>query len=99
VQLASAVATLAGSGGEGVIGSLRQKTGLDNLDVQSDAAGNTSVTAGKYLSDKTYSEVTVGGSGKSSISLNYDVTRHVTLKGSVDSDSNTSVGVLIQRDY
>lgn len=99
VQLASAVATLAGSGGEGVIGSLRQKTGLDNLDLQSDGIGNTSVTAGKYLSDKTYSEVTVDQAGKSSISLNYDVAPHITVKGHVDSDSKTGVGIFLQRDY
>ena len=99
LQLASAVATLAGTGGEGVIGALRQKTGLDNLDVQSDGTGNTSVTAGKYLSDKTYSEVTVDQAGKSSISLNYDVAPHITLKGHVDSDSSTGVGIFLQRDY
>ncbi|MBI1171151.1 translocation and assembly module protein TamB [bacterium] len=99
VQLASAVAKLAGKGGEGVIGSLRRKTGLDNLDVQSDAAGNTTVTAGKYLSDKTYSEVTVDQGGKSSISLNYDLAPHITIKGHVDSDSSTGVGIFLQRDY
>ena len=99
VQLASAVATLAGSGGEGVMGALRRKTGLDNLDVKSDGTGNTSVTAGKYLSDKTYSEVTVGQSGKSTISLNYDLTPHITVKAIVDSQSDTAVGVVIKRDY
>ncbi len=98
-QLASAVGTLAGRGGDGLLGSLRRKTGLDNLDLQSDGAGNTSVTAGKYLSDKTYSEVTVDQGGKSSISLNYDVTRSITLKGHVDSEGNTGVGVFLKRDY
>ena len=99
VQLASAVATLAGKGGDGVIGALRRKTGLDNLDVQSDGSGNTSVTAGKYLSDKTYSEVTVDQGGNSSISLNYDVARHITLKGRVDSAGSTGVGIYLKRDY
>ncbi|MGV8985771.1 MAG: translocation/assembly module TamB domain-containing protein [Cypionkella sp.] len=99
VQLASAVATLAGSGGDGVMGALRRKTGLDNLDVQSDSTGNTSLTAGKYLGDKTYSEVTVDQGGQSSISLNYDLAPHITLKGHVDSDSSTGVGVFLQRDY
>jgi translocation and assembly module TamB len=98
-QLASAAATLAGRGGAGVIDAVRRKTGLDNLDVQADASGNASVTAGKYLSDKTYSEVTVDQGGKSSISLNYDVTRHITLKAHVDSEGKTGVGAYLQRDY
>ena len=98
-QLASAVATLAGKGGDGVIGALRRKTGLDNLDVQTDGSGNTSVTAGKYLSDKTYSEVTVDQGGKSSISLNYDVARHITLKVHVDSVGSTGAGVYLKKDY
>ncbi len=98
-QLAAAVATLAGSGGEGVLGNIRAKTGLDNLDVQADATGNTSVTAGKYLSEKTYTEVTVDQAGKSSISLNYDVSGHITLKGRVDSEGNSGVGVFLKKDY
>jgi translocation and assembly module TamB len=98
-QLASAVATLAGRGGEGVLGSIRSKTGLDNLDVQADATGNASLTAGKYFSDKTYSEVTVDQSGKSTISLNYDAGRNVTLKAHVASDGATGAGVFLQKDY
>ncbi len=98
-QLASAVATLAGGGGGGVLGALRSKTGLDNLDIQADGSGTSSVTAGKYISDKVYSEVTVDQTGKSSISLNYDVTRNITLKGHVDSDNKTGVGIYLKRDY
>lgn len=98
-QLASAVSTLAGKGGDGLLGNLRRKTGLDNLDVQSDGTGSSSLTAGKYLSDKTYSEVTVDQAGKSAISLNYDVARHITLKGHVDSEGSSSVGVYLKRDY
>lgn len=99
VQLAGAVATLAGQGGEGVIGNLRKKAGLDNLDVKTDATGDTSVTAGKYLSDKLYTEVTVDQLGKSAISLNLDVASHVTVKGHVDSDGQTGIGVFLQKDY
>lgn len=98
-QLAGAVATLAGRGGDGVLGAVRRKTGLDNLDVQTDSTGNASVTAGKYLGDKTYSEVTVDQLGKSSISLNYDVARHITLKGHVDSAGNGGAGIFLKRDY
>ncbi len=99
VQLAGAVATLAGKGGEGVIGSLRKRTGFDNLDVTQDAANSTAVTIGKYLSDKAYTEATVGQAGKSSISLNLDIAPHITLKGKLESDGQTGIGIFLQRDY
>ena len=99
IQLAGAVATLAGRGGEGIIGNLRSRFGLDNLDVKTDANGNAQLTAGKYLSDKVYTEVTVDQAGTSSISLNLDVASHVTVKGHVDSDGQTGLGVYLQKDY
>ena len=99
IQLAGAVATLAGKGGEGVIGNLRKKAGVDNLDVTTDAAGSTAVTIGKYISDKAYTEATVGQGGKSSITLNLDVAPHITLKGRLDSDGQTGIGIFLQRDY
>lgn len=98
-QLASAVASLAGRGGDGVMGALRRKTLLDNLDVQADGTGNTTVTAGKYLGDKAYSEVTMGQGGTSSISLNYDLGRHITAKTHTDSEGTTGLGLFLTRDY
>ena len=98
-QLASAVASLAGRGGDGVMGALRRKTLLDNLDVQADGTGNTTVTAGKYLGDKAYSEVTVGQGGTSAISLNYDLGRNITAKTHADSEGMTGLGLFLTRDY
>ncbi|MEO6299956.1 MAG: translocation/assembly module TamB domain-containing protein, partial [Paracoccaceae bacterium] len=99
IQLASAVAALAGRGGEGVIGNLRKQAGLDNLDVQTDASGNAQITAGKYLSEKIYSEVTVDAGGNSDVSLNLDITKNITLKGHVDTDGKTGIGLFVQKDY
>lgn len=98
-QLASAVATLAGKGGEGIVGKLRQGFGLDNLDVTSDAMGGAAVKAGKYLSKRIYSEVTVGSDGKTVVDLNLTVTKSVTAKGSASSDGSTSLGIYYDRDY
>lgn len=98
IQLAGAVASLAGKGGEGIVGNIRKRAGLDNLDVTSDAAGATTVTVGKYISEKVYTEVEVQ-QGKSSISLNLDVAPHITLKGQVGSDGQTGIGIFLQRDY
>ena len=99
IQLAGAVATLAGTGGVGVIGNLRKRAGLDNLDIRSDGTSQAEVTLGKYLSDNAYTEVTVDQGGKSSVSINLDLAPHITLKGEVSSDGHTGIGIFLQRDY
>ena len=82
LQLANAVATLAGRGGVGIINRLRTGFGLDDLDVQTDSEGGATVRAGKYLSENVYSEVQVDGQGQSQINLNLDLTDSITLRGS-----------------
>ena len=99
LQLANAVATLAGRGGEGVVSRLRQGFGLDNLDVKTSAEGAAELTAGKYLGQNLYSEVTVGQDGKTQIDLNFDLTESITLRGSTGSGGNTGVGVFLEKDY
>jgi translocation and assembly module TamB len=99
VELAGAVATLAGRGGEGIVSKLRKGIGLDNLDFSSDAAGNSSVKAGKYLSRNLYTEVEVDQAGQSQIFLNLDVTEDIKLRGAVGSDGQTSLGIFLEKDY
>lgn len=99
LQLANAVATLAGRGGEGVVNKLRKGFGLDNLDVKTDAAGGISLTAGKYIAKNIYSEVTVDQAGQSQINLNLDVTKSITLRGRASSDGTTGLGVVLEKDY
>ncbi|MBE2276640.1 MAG: translocation/assembly module TamB domain-containing protein [Rhodobacteraceae bacterium] len=98
-QLASAVATLAGRGGEGIVGRLRKGFGLDDLDFQTDASGSASLSAGKYISEKVYTEVSVGQDGNTRINLNLDVRPGVTVKGRVDSDGDSGIGVYLEKDY
>ncbi|HSF65238.1 MAG TPA: translocation/assembly module TamB domain-containing protein, partial [Paracoccaceae bacterium] len=98
-QLAGAVATLAGRGGEGIVARLRQGFGLDDLDLVTDDEGGASVRAGKYISDNLYTEVEVDQEGKSKISLNLDLRPGVVVKGSVGSDGQAGIGVFIERDY
>lgn len=99
VQLASAVATLAGRGGGGIIDNLRKGIGLDDFDLTSDASGNAALRVGKYLTDKIYTDVTVGSSGTSTINLNLDVTPSITATGSAASDGTTGLGIFYQKDY
>ena len=98
-QLASAVATLTGRGGDGIVGRLRQNFGLDDLDVTSDGEGGAAVRAGRYISDNVYSDVTVNSAGETDVSINLDISPSVTMKGSVGSEGNTGIGIFFERDY
>lgn len=98
-QLASAVATLAGKGGEGIVSRLRQGFGLDDLDVGTDESGNATVRAGKYLSENLYSDVAVDSAGKAEINLNLDISSHLTARGTVGSTGESSLGLFFEKDY
>ncbi|WP_373354213.1 translocation/assembly module TamB domain-containing protein [Pseudoroseicyclus sp. CXY001] len=97
VQLASAVSTLAGRGGVGVLGRLRMGLGLDDLDVQTDEEGNTAIQAGKYISENIYADITLGD--ETAVTLNLDVTDNVTVRGGVSSDGESRLGVFYELDY
>lgn len=98
-QLASAVASLAGKGGEGIVAKLRQGFGLDDLDIGTDASGNATLRAGKYLSENIYTDVEVESSGSTAINLNLDLSSHLTARGSVDSTGDSSLGLYFEKDY
>ncbi len=99
LQLANAVATLAGRGGDGLIGNLRRAFGLDDLDVGTDAGGGTSLRLGRYIAKNVYTDVEVGSQGTTQLNLNLDVRPGVTVRGSADSAGNTGIGVFVEQDY
>jgi translocation and assembly module TamB len=99
IKLATAVRTLAGIGGEGLVAKIRKRTGLDNLDISTDDTAKPSVAAGKYLSEKFYSEITVAPTGQTQIDLNFVLTPQITLKGKTNSDGNTGVGIFLEKSY
>ncbi len=99
VQLANAVATLAGRGGDGIIGRLRKNFGLDDFDVTSDDTGSTVLRAGKYINENVYTEVEVGQDGNSEIKLNLDVRPGLTVTGRVGADGQTGLGIFLEKDY
>ncbi|WP_417248367.1 translocation/assembly module TamB domain-containing protein [Celeribacter sp.] len=96
-RMAAAVAQLAGGGG--LSGSVREGFGLDDLDLSTTDDGETELKVGKYISDKLYTDVTVDSTGRSEINLNLDATDNVTVKGSVTSGGDTSIGVFFEKDY
>ena len=98
-QLASAVATLSGRGGAGLTERLRTSFGVDDFDISTGDDGNVGVRVGKYLSENIYTDLSVNSEGKSEVRLNLDVSPSVTVRGRVDSDGDTGLGVFFERDY
>ena len=98
-QLANAVAVLAGRGGEGIVTRLRKTFGLDDLDLTTSEDGSTALTAGRYLTENLYTEVEVEQEGRTSVTLNFDVRDGVTLRGRLENDGNSGIGIFVERDY
>ncbi|MGH1414401.1 MAG: translocation/assembly module TamB domain-containing protein [Pelagimonas sp.] len=98
VQLAAAIRTLTGRGGLGIADKFRQGLGLDNLDVGADENGQAQAKIGKYVSDNIYTDVTIK-SGESQINLNLDITPSLKLRGRLDSDGDTGIGLFFEKDY
>lgn len=98
-ELAAAVATLAGKGGEGITTRLRRILDVDDLDITADETGGTSFRAGKYINERVYTDVTVDGEGRTEINLNLDVTESLTARGTVDNEGSTGLGIFFEKDY
>ena len=99
LQLANSVAVLAGRSQGGLLDNLRGSAGLDDLDVTTDAEGNVALRAGKYVSDNVYTDVQIDQNGEADLSLNLDVTRDLTIRGSVGAAGSTSLGLFYEKDY
>lgn len=98
-QLAAAAAELAGGGNSSLLGSLRDATGLDDLDVVTDSEGNAAVRAGRYIQENVYLGVEAGSGGTARGTINLDITEELKAKGSVGSDGDSSVGIFFEKDY
>ncbi len=103
LRLASAVATLEG-GGIDAMGTLREITGLDVVDLGNtefgDEEAETTATAGQYVADNVFIAVDQGlSTGASRARVEIEVMRNVTVRGQVDNDSRSEVGIEWRMDY
>ena len=98
-QLAAAAAELAGGGNTSLLGSLRQATGLDDIDVVTDSEGNPAIRAGRYIQDNIYLGVEAGTQGNTRGTINLDITDDLKARGAVGSDGESSLGIFFERDY
>lgn len=99
LQLANAVRTLAGKGGDGIVAQLRRSFGLDDFDVTTGTGGVTELSLGKYLSDNIYTDVTIGSDSTAGVSINIDLTPSITARGTLKSDGDSSIGIFLEKDY
>ena len=98
-KLAAAASELAGGGGNSLTDSLRSAAGLADLDVVTDAEGNTAVRAGTYLQDNIYVGVEAGTEGKSKVTIDLDLTDTIKATGSTTSDGESSIGLFYEQDF
>lgn len=97
-QLADAAAQLAGGRGTSLFQALRTTLGIDDLDISTDETGQTTISAGKYLNDRTYIELQQTGSGEANAVINLDVGRGVKLKGEAGG-SGAGGGIFYEKEY
>ena len=103
LQLAAAVASLRG-GGDGLnpINALRKAIGLDRLRIlPADAVTGqgTSVAAGKYLSRRAYVEIVTDGQGYSATRAEFQITRFLSILGTLSTMGQQSISGRISKDY
>jgi translocation and assembly module TamB len=105
LQIASLASSLSKLGGlpqaPDIIGKLRAASGLDDVDVKSDeTTGDTSVSIGKRLNNRTYLSLEKGesaGSGKARIDL--DIGKGVKLSGQATDSGATKGGIFFEKEY
>ncbi|WP_183906960.1 translocation/assembly module TamB domain-containing protein [Rhizobium leguminosarum] len=98
-QLADAVSQLAGNRSTSLFEGLRNQLGVDDLDISTDSKGQTSVSVGRYLNDRTYFELQQGGSAGAKAVINLDVGRGVKLRGAAGGNGEGEAGIVYEREY
>jgi translocation and assembly module TamB len=103
VQLAAAIASLNDPrGGLDPINALRRSVGLDRLRIlPADVTQGigTQFAAGKYLGRRVYVEVVTDGRGYSATTVEYQITRWLSILSSISTIGRESVNVRVSRDY
>jgi len=103
VQLASAVAGMAQTGGGlDVVNRLRRTAGIDRLRVApADKAKGvgTVISGGKYLTDRVYLEVSTDGQGYTSTLIEVELTRALSVLSQIATLGGTNVGLKWSKDY
>ncbi|KRB63019.1 filamentous hemagglutinin adherence factor [Rhizobium sp. Root708] len=98
-QLADAVSQLAGGRSTSLFQGLRNQLGVDDLDISTDANGQTNVGVGRYLNDRTYLELQQNTKDGAKAIINLDVGRGVKLRGAAGANGAGEAGIVYEREY
>ncbi|MFP4127419.1 MAG: translocation/assembly module TamB domain-containing protein [Desulfonatronovibrio sp.] len=90
-----------GETGPDMMGRLRDFIGVDDITVSVDPdQDGTQFGLGKYVNEKVYLEVKTGTEpGSNSVSVEVELTPRISLESSVESDSDSGIGVFWKYDY
>ena len=102
VQLANTLQRFSGKGGSSFdpLGRLRGITGLDDISVETDEEGESTVGVGKYVTDKVYLEVERGKAENSGAAhIEVEITPSISLQSEVGQNAQGGAGLLWSRDY
>jgi translocation and assembly module TamB len=102
IQLAGTLQQLTGhgGGGPGLMDTVRGRLGLDDLEVNNDDTGATTVGAGKYITDKVYLQVDAGSAKTSGdANVKYELTPHLSVNSKISEDAQAGGGVTWSWDY
>ncbi|ALE03307.1 translocation/assembly module TamB domain-containing protein [Bartonella ancashensis] len=98
-QLAAAVAELAGAANASLLSALREKIGLDDLDVIIDENGNTGLRIGRYIRDNVYLGLETGSDKTAKGMVNLDISRYLKAKSVIGTEENSNFGLFYEKDY
>lgn len=101
IQIANALKQFSGGGGGlDPLSLLRRATGLDDLQVNTDASGATGVGAGKYITDKVYIEGVSGTDGKTGAAkVKIELTPNIKAESKVGPGQGSGAAIFWQKDY
>lgn len=105
LQLAAALASLQGSGGDGglnPLGKMRQATNVDRLRIvgADEATGRgTSLAVGQYLTDDVYVEVSSDTRGNTLTQLQIELTKALSILSQVGQTGSSSLQLQYAKDY
>jgi translocation and assembly module TamB len=107
LQLAAAVASLRSSGGGGgfnldPINAVRRAIRLDRLRIlpaDPTTGAKSAVAAGKYLGRRTYVEVVTDGAGYSATSVEFRITRWLSVLSTISTIGRQSANMRVSKDY
>lgn len=102
VQLKNTLDRFTGRGGGGfdAVGALRDLTGLDDIRVDTDEEGESSVGIGKYLSDDVYLELEKGaGEGSGAAKIQVELSPTISLESKIGQDAQAGAGIMWRWDY